>query len=107
MKITTPGSPEYEDACTLFNAMIDVRPRHVAQCASPDDVVAALAYARQWGLEVAVRAGGHSVAGASLVEDGLVLDVRPLDTIVVDPDRRVARVGAGATWAQLDAATQA
>ena len=61
-----PGDPEYEDTCTLFNSMIDKRPRYVAQCAAPDDVVAALAFGREQGLEIAVRAGGHSVTGASL-----------------------------------------
>jgi FAD/FMN-containing dehydrogenase len=102
-----PGDPAYEDACTLFNAMIERRPRYVARCAAPDDVVAALAFARDGRLEVTVRAGGHSVAGASLCDDGLVLDVRPMNDVEVDPVRRVARVGGGATWAQVDRATQA
>ena len=101
-----PGDPEYDDTCTLFNAMIERRPRLVARCAAPDDVVAALAFARDNELEVAVRAGGHSVAGLSLRDDGLVLDVRPMNDIEVDPERRTARVGAGATWSQMDAATQ-
>src|SRR5688500_12178342 len=94
-----PGSPEYVDACPLFNAMIDKRPRYVARCTSPEDVIAALAFARAEGLEVAVRAGGHSVAGQSLVDDGLVLDVRGMADIDVDPERRVVRVGGGAIWA--------
>jgi FAD/FMN-containing dehydrogenase len=101
-----PGDPAYEDACTLFNAMVRRRPRWVARCAAPDDVVAALAFARTRGLDVTVRAGGHSVAGASLCDDGLVLDVRPMQDVEVDPVRRVARVGGGATWAQVDRATQ-
>ncbi|HMJ04031.1 MAG TPA: FAD-binding oxidoreductase [Conexibacter sp.] len=102
-----PGDPAYEDACTLFNAMVERRPRWVARCMAPDDVVAALAFARDSGLEVSVRAGGHSVAGASLCDDGLVLDMRPMADVEVDPVRRVARVGGGATWAQVDRATQA
>jgi FAD/FMN-containing dehydrogenase len=101
-----PGAPEYEDACTLFNGMIDKRPRHVARCSHPHQVSAALAFARARDLRVAVRAGGHSVAGLSLVDDGLVIDVRPLDEIVVDPVRKVARIGGGATWAAVDRATQ-
>jgi FAD/FMN-containing dehydrogenase len=101
------GAPEYEDACTLFNSMIERRPALVARCAAPDDVVAALAFARDHGLEVTVRAGGHSVAGISLNDGGLVLDVRSMDDIEVDPERRFARVGGGATWSQVDAATQA
>jgi len=101
-----PGDPEYEDTCTLFNSMIERRPRLVARCAAPDDVIAALAFARELGLEVAVRAGGHSVTGRSLCDDGLVLDLRGMRDVVVDPDRRVARVGGGATWADVDRATQ-
>lgn len=102
-----PGDAEYEDTCTLFNGMIAKRPRLVARCAAPDDVVAALAFAREQGLEVAVRAGGHSVAGLSLCDGGLVLDVRGMSDVEVDPARRIARVGGGATWAAVDRATQA
>ncbi|HYI35024.1 MAG TPA: FAD-binding oxidoreductase [Thermoleophilaceae bacterium] len=101
-----PGSAEYEDTCSLFNGAIDRRPRAVARCAAADDVVAALACARAEGLPVSVRAGGHSVAGVCLVDDGLVLDVRDMADVEVDPGRRVARVGGGATWAQVDRATQ-
>jgi FAD/FMN-containing dehydrogenase len=101
-----PGEPEYEEARTLFNSMVERRPRYVARCSHPHQVAAALAYARDRGLRVAVRAGGHSVAGLSLVDDGLVIDVRGLRELVVDPERRVVRVGAGLTWAEVDAATQ-
>jgi FAD/FMN-containing dehydrogenase len=102
-----PGDAYYEDSRTLFNTMINRRPRYVAECLAVDDVVAALAFARDHELPVAVRAGGHSVAGLSLCDDGLVLDVRGMAEIHVDPDRRVARVGGGARWADLDRATQA
>jgi FAD/FMN-containing dehydrogenase len=78
----------------------------VARCASPAAVAAAIAYARRNGLPLAVRAGGHSVAGLSLVDDGLVIDVRGMADVEVDAERRVARVGAGATWSQFDRATQ-
>jgi FAD/FMN-containing dehydrogenase len=101
-----PGHPEYADACELFNAMIETRPRYVARCDTPDDVIAALAFARDEDLSIAVRGGGHSVAGLSLCEDGLVLDVRGMDDVAVDPEARIARVGGGATWAQVDRATQ-
>ena len=86
--------------------MIERRPALVARCASPADVADAIAYARQEGLSLAVRAGGHSVAGLSLVDDGLVIDVRGMAAIEVDRDRRIARVGSGATWSQFDRATQ-
>lgn len=102
-----PGEPAYEDTCTLFNAMVEHRPRWVARCAAPDDVIAALAFARAQRLDVAVRGGGHSVTGASLADGGLVLDVRPMDEVEVDPVRRIARIGGGATWSQVDQATQA
>ena len=102
-----PGDPEYVEACTLFNSMVGRRPRLVARCAAPDDVIASLAFARHHGLEIAVRAGGHSVTGRSLCDDGLVLDLRCMRDVDVDPERRVARVGGGATWADVDRATQA
>jgi FAD/FMN-containing dehydrogenase len=101
-----PGAPEYEDACTLFNAMIEKRPALVARCVAAEDVVAALAFAREQGMPVAVRAGGHSVTGASLCDGGLVIDLRGIDEVAVDPARRIARVGGGATWAAVDRATQ-
>jgi FAD/FMN-containing dehydrogenase len=101
-----PGDPEYTDTCTLFNAMIEHRPRLVARCADADDVIAALGWARELGLEVAVRAGGHSVTGRSLCDGGLVLDVRGLHDVEVDPERHVARIGGGATWGDVDRACQ-
>ena len=102
-----PGDEYYEDTCTLFNTMIERRPRLVAECVAVDDVVAALAFAREHDLPVAVRAGGHSVAGLSLCDDGVVLDVRGMADIDVDAGRRVARVGGGAIWADVDRATEA
>jgi FAD/FMN-containing dehydrogenase len=105
-KVVRPGGTEYEEARTLFNSMIDKRPALVAQCTGPEDVAAALGFGRRHGLEIAVRSGGHSVAGVSLCDDGLVIDVRPMKQIEVDPQRRTARVGAGCTWSELDRATQ-
>jgi FAD/FMN-containing dehydrogenase len=101
-----PGDAAYEDCCTLFNTMIDRRPRYVVECIAVDDVVAALAFAREHDLPIAVRAGGHSVAGLSLCDDGVVLDLRNLADIEVDPDRRIARIGGGAIWADVDRETQ-
>jgi FAD/FMN-containing dehydrogenase len=101
-----PGSPAYEDARTLCNASIERWPALVARCSAPDDVVAALAFARAHEMRVTVRAGGHSVTGASLTDGGLVLDVRGMADVEVDPQRRIARIGGGATWADVDRATQ-
>jgi len=102
-----PGDAYYEDSVTLFNAMIDRRPRYVVEAIAIEDVVAALAFARENDLPIAVRGGGHSVAGLSLVDDGVVIDLRGMRDIEVDPDRRIAHVGGGATWAAVDRATQA
>jgi FAD/FMN-containing dehydrogenase len=106
MHLYEPGTPQYADTTTLNNSMIERRPALVARCASPADVADAIAHARRDGLPLAVRAGGHSVAGLSLVDDGLVIDVRDMASIEVDRDRRIARAGSGATWSQFDRATQ-
>jgi FAD/FMN-containing dehydrogenase len=107
LAVYEPGDPEYAEATTLFNSMIERRPALIVRCASPEDVAGALGLARERGLEIAVRAGGHSVAGLSLLDDGLVIDVRGMTEITVDAERRIGRVGAGATWSQLDRATTA
>jgi FAD/FMN-containing dehydrogenase len=86
--------------------MIDRRPAVIAKCATPLDVAHALELADREGFAVAVRAGGHSVAGMSVNDDGMVIDVRPMKSIAVDPDRRTVRVGAGVTWREFDLATQ-
>lgn len=91
-----PGDGAYDEARTIFNSMIVRRPALIAQCTCAQDVIASLRFARAEGLEVSVRAGGHSVAGASLC-DGLVIDVRPMRDVDVDPVARTARVGAGST----------
>lgn len=106
MHLLTSEHPRYDDARTLFNSMIDRRPAVIAECATPADVIEALAHARANGYEVAVRAGGHSVAGMSTNDGGLVIDVRPMKAIDIDVGRRVARVGAGVTWGELDRAAQ-
>jgi FAD/FMN-containing dehydrogenase len=106
MHLLSHEHPRYDEARALFNAMIDRRPAVIAECETPDDVIEALAHARANGYEVAVRAGGHSVAGMSTNEGGLVIDVRPMKAIDIDLGRRVVRVGAGVTWGELDRATE-
>ena len=106
MQLIKAADPGYDEARTVFNAMIDKRPEVIAKCASADDVVDALQLARSNRHEVAVRAGGHSVAGMSVNDGGLVVDVRPMKQIEVDADARQVRVGAGVTWGEFDRATQ-
>ncbi len=104
--VIVPRDDGYEEARTLFNAMIDKRPAVIAQCSSAEDVASAVRFGRERDLPTAVRAGGHSVAGMSTVDDGLVVDVRRMKAIEVDAGERTARCGAGMTWGEFDVATQ-
>ena len=103
--VLLPGDEGYDEARSVWNGDIDRRPAVIARCTGPDDVAAALRYAQDAGLEVAVRGGGHGYWGAAVPEGGLMIDLSLIDHVVVDPDARRARVGGGATLGQLDAAT--
>ena len=105
-RLIEPQDEGYDEARTLFNAMVDRRPALIAQCAGVDDVAAAIHFARDSALPLAVRSGGHSVAGASMCDDGVVIDVRPLKDIEIDAEHRIGRVGAGCTWGEFDRAAQ-
>lgn len=99
-------SPDYEQARLVWNGMIDKHPAFIAMCASADDVVAAVRFARDNDLIMSVRGGGHNAAGVSLCEDGLVIDLSQMAEVDVDPSTARVRAGGGTTIGQLDAATQ-
>jgi FAD/FMN-containing dehydrogenase len=105
-ELITPDHPGYEEARSLFNGMLDKRPALIARCASAEDVQAALAHAREQDLTVAVRGGGHSTAGYSSCDEGIMIDVSPMKGVEIDVDERTGHFGAGLTWGELDAATQ-
>ena len=101
------GDPGYDDARRVFNAGVDRRPAVIARCTGVADVIDALALAREHGLDVSVKGGGHAVAGHAVVEDGLTIDLRPMNRVRVDPERRTAWCGGGTKWGELDRETQA
>ncbi len=105
-RIILPGDSDYDGARAIFNAMIDRRPGVIAQCASVEDVVRAVRFGRDLGVEIAIRGGGHSVAGKALTEGGLVIDLRRMYAVSVNPGARTAIVQGGATMSHLDRATQ-
>jgi FAD/FMN-containing dehydrogenase len=104
--ILRPGEVGYDEARQVWNAMVDRRPAMIARCRETKDVVAAISLARREGLEIGVRCGGHSVVGHAVPEGGLMVDLRPMGGVRVDPERRRAWVQGGALLAALDAATQ-
>ncbi len=104
-EVITPDHPSYEDARLVWNGMVDRRPALVVRCSSSADVQAALATAREHDLVVSVRCGGHSTPGYSSCDDGIVIDLRAMNRVEVQPEERTARVQGGTTWAELDAAT--
>jgi FAD/FMN-containing dehydrogenase len=102
-----PGSAEYDAARGIWNAMIDRRPALIARCATAADVAAAVRLAAAHQLLVAVRGGGHNIAGNAVCDGGLMIDLSAMNAIEVDARKRTARVGPGATLGDVDRATQA
>ena len=100
------SDPGYAEACTIWNAMIAKRPALIARASGSADVVACVNFARENGVPLSVRGGGHNVAGTALCEGGLMIDMSLRRGVRVDPDRRIVRVEGGATWGDVDHETQ-
>ncbi|USZ73493.1 FAD-binding oxidoreductase [Natronosalvus halobius] len=102
-----PGDADYDSSRAVWNGMIDKQPALIARCRGAGDVISAVDFAREHDLLVAVRGGGHNVAGTAVCDDGLVIDLSEMRGVWVDPDAQTAWVQAGATWADVDHETQA
>jgi FAD/FMN-containing dehydrogenase len=105
-ELLLPGEQGYEAARRVHNGLIDKRPGLIARCRTAADISAAVVAAREHGLELSIRGGGHNVAGTAVTEGGLMLDLSLMRAVEVDPPRRTARAEGGVTWGELDAETQ-
>lgn len=105
--IITPKDSDYDDARSIYNEMIDKRPKLIARCANAGDVMTAVNYGREQGLHTAIRSGGHNGPGLALVDDGLVIDLSNMKGIRVDPEVKTVRVEPGCTWGDVDHAAHA
>ncbi len=104
--LLTPGDPGYDESRSVWNAMIDRRPAVIARCRSSADVVAGVRFAREHDLEIGVRCGGHNIAGLAVPDGGLMIDLRAMCGVTIDPERRRARVQGGALLGALDRSAQ-
>ena len=105
--VIEPSDAGYEEARKVYNAMISKKPRMIIKCADVADVKTALGFSRQENLRVSIRSGGHNAGGLGICDDGLVIDLSFMKYVHVDPAAKRVRVGAGATWGDVDHATQA
>jgi FAD/FMN-containing dehydrogenase len=104
--VVAPGDEHYEDARSVWNGAIDRRPAVIARCSSAEEVASAIRFARENNLEISVRGGGHNYSGNAVCEAGLMIHLGGMNSVTVDPVKRLAVCGGGATWAEVDAATQ-
>lgn len=104
--VLLPGEAGYDDARHTWNGRFEGRPDVIVRCGGVDDVVAAVDFAREHGLAVGIKGGGHDYAGKTAIRGGLLIDLSPMRRVEVDPEARVARVQGGALWGDLDAAAQ-
>ena len=105
-ELIRPGDESYDEARKVWNGMIDKKPALISRCASVDDVVASINFARENEILLAVRGGGHNVAGTAVVDGGLVVDLSAMKGVHVDPERRTVRAEGGVTIGELDEETQ-
>ena len=105
--LVQPHDLNYDEARAVYNGMIDKHPAMIAQCANVTDVIATVNFAREQGMDLAIRGGGHNGPGLGTVEGGIVLDLSPMKGIDVDPKARTVRVEPGCTWNEVDHATHA
>ena len=106
-RVVEQGSPGYDEARALYNAMIDKHPAGVVYCLDERDVAAAIRFARERGLRLAIRSGGHNGGGLGSVDEGLVLDLSPMNAVTVDAEASTVQVQGGAKLGEVDAATAA
>ena len=106
-EVFSVGDPGYGEACQIWNGMIERRPELVVRCTGAADVMAAVNFAREAGMPVSVRSGGHNVAGTALCDGGVVVDLTRMRNVFVDPERRTVRAGGGARLGDVDHETQA
>lgn len=105
-ELVLPADVGYDDTRRVWNAMVDRRPRMIIRCANVDDVITAVRAGQELGLEIGVRCGGHNIVGLAVPHDGLMIDLTPMGSVRVDPDRRRAWVQGGVLLGALDEATQ-
>lgn len=105
--ILQPNDSEYDEVRTIWNAMVDKRPAIIIRCKNTNDVVVAVRYARHHKLDISVRCGGHSIVGHSVTEGGVMIDLSLMNSVTVDPDKKIARVPGGTLLGALDQAAQA
>jgi FAD/FMN-containing dehydrogenase len=106
-QIVLPDDPNYNEVREIWNAMIDRKPAVIVQCAEVDDVLHALSYARENGLDISIRGGGHNIAGSALCDNGVLIDFSNMTNVRVDAEKRRAYVEPGATLGDFDKAVQA
>jgi FAD/FMN-containing dehydrogenase len=106
-RLVRPGDSSYDQARKIWNGMIDRRPALIARCAGAADIIATVRFAREHGLLVSVKGGGHNITGNAVCEGGLMIDLSPMKSVRVDPVGRTARAEAGLTWGEYNRETQA